>query len=372
MKSTFCLTCAVLALAGCAEPWKLADKTGSAILPGAEAVPGGHCESSAMMNALLYLGYPVNESMIAGAGGALAFTLQKGTFPFIGARNADMREQFFKAAGIGWRLSKPDIDRAPDAGWVEIDSLVESGTPVVLRVDMRFLPYRYGGKYGPAWMSFGWHLVTLFGIDRTKGTALVSDTEHPALREIALKDLHKARTSSTKVYPPRGEYYWMEKAPQEYRFDWNALAAHSLDLVIGNYEAGSLTALENYGKDLAELETWSKQAFLLPAVLEYMAGNIEDFGTGGASFRMLYRDFLLQAATESGYAGLSRALPPLEESIAAWHALAAEFRALAPLVKKLDKEARLKARERLRFLADDIYRKEFRFYTELKNIRGEA
>ncbi|HCM25825.1 MAG: hypothetical protein A2Z99_13370 [Treponema sp. GWB1_62_6] len=372
MNVRFCLTCAVLALTGCAEPWKLAEKSGSAILPGAKAVPGGHCESSAMMNALLYLGYPVNESMIAGAGGALSFTLQRGTFPFIGARNADMREQFFKAAGIRWHLSAQGVDRAPDAGWAEIDSLLERGIPVVLRVDMRFLPYLYGGKYGSAYMSFGWHLVTLFGIDRTKGIALVSDTGQTVLREIALKDLHKARTSGTKVYPPHGEYYWIEEAPQGYSTDWNALAAHSLDLVIGNYEGGSLAALENYGKDLAEIETYSKQVFLLPAVLEYMAGNIEDFGTGGASFRMLYRDFLLQATAESEYAGLSRALPPLEESIAAWHALSAEFRALAPLVKKMDKGGRLEAWERLRILADDLYRKEFRFYTELKRIRGEA
>jgi len=33
---------------------------------------------------------------------------------------------------------------------------------------MRYLPYLYNGHYGPPYMSFGWHMITLFGIDLQK------------------------------------------------------------------------------------------------------------------------------------------------------------------------------------------------------------
>jgi len=198
------------------------------MLDDSRVVRGGHCESSAILNALLCLGYPVTECMITGAGGALDFSFAKGTFPFIGGRNRDMRERFFAAAGIKWHLSPNDTENEPDAGWDRICGLLDSGLPVILRVDMRYLPYRYKGKYGPSYTSFGWHMITLFGIDRERRTAFVSDTEFPRLQEIAFADLRRARTSRTKVFPPHAEYYWIEKSPDGYRVDWSALARHSL------------------------------------------------------------------------------------------------------------------------------------------------
>lgn len=61
---------------------------------------GAHCESSAILNALLYSGFDVTECEIVGGGGALSFLFIKDTFPFIAARNTDMKERFFKAAGL--------------------------------------------------------------------------------------------------------------------------------------------------------------------------------------------------------------------------------------------------------------------------------
>lgn len=372
MKNEFALlTCAVFAVTGCAEPWKRTGSQGTAMIEGARIIPGKHCESSAMMNALMNLGYPVTEPMITGAGGALSFGFEKGTFPFISARNADMRERFFAAAGIGWHRSAPDIENSKDLGWGEIRSLLESGTPVIVRVDMRYLPYRYGGKYGPSYTSFGWHMVTLFGIDFDRGIAFVSDTEFAGLQTIGLRDLTKARTSRTKAFPPQGEYYWADKAPENFSFDRDIMVDRSVETVIGNYETHTLAALERYGDDLADLESYSAKAFLLPAVFEYMAGNIEDFGTGGASFRMLYRDFLAESTAQGDGAELAPALSAIDASIASWHALSSEFRSLSRVVKGLKKDERLEAYGHLRDLAENIYEREKAFYAELKKIRPE-
>lgn len=220
---------------------------------------------------------------------------------------------------------------------------------------MRYLPYLYGGKYGPAYSSFGWHMICLFGIDWSKEEALVSDTAQQGLQRIALKDLHKARSSKLKTMPPQSEFYWITEKAEGYNPDWQSLLQHSLRLVSSYYENHSLTALQRYGQDLVELETYSRQSFLLPAVLEFMAGNIEDFGTGGAAFRMLYRDFLQLVATRLDSVELDPALSTLDGSIETWHQLATAFRSLSGRIKGLKADQRALEYQKLKTMADAIY-----------------
>ena len=387
MKEQISILCSLLALASCSAPWKTGNASASRLLGNVMVIPGRHCESSAIMNALRYEGYDVSECMVTGGGGALSFVFMKGTFPFLGARNDDMKERFFGAAGITFHDMIP---KGKDYGWSEIDSLLARGIPVVLRNDMRYLRYRYGGKYGSSYTSFGGHLITLFGIDREKNAAYVSDTEYPGLQMVSLADLHKARTSSTKNFPPHAEYYWAEPpegavsagtattgtgttgtatsgvAPAKINPD--ALLRSSLSTVVRNYEQGALSGLERYGSDLAALETYSKQKFLIPAVFDYMSGNIELYGTGGASFRMLYRDFLTYEITGANHGELSPLVPLLDDCISSWHELSAEFRTAAKAYKALSPDGKAALYAGIKITADELHEKEKRFYTEIKKI----
>lgn len=373
MKQLMLISCAAAFLGSCSTAWDIGETAETVLLPQAKAIVGRHCESSAIMNALNYMGYPIEECLITGAGGALGFGFTRDTFPFLLARNGDMREQFFSAADIPWQKSAEDVANSPDYGWRQINSLLAQGLPVVLRVDMRYLPYLYGGKYGQTYTSFGWHMICLFGIDWHRQVAFVSDTAQQGLQEIALKDLHKARSSKLKVMPPQGEFYWISQKAENYTPNWEALLQHSISLVTGYYEDYSLDALQRYGQDLVELESYSKQVFLLPAVLEYMAGNIEDFGTGGAAFRMLYRDFLQLTANHLSDAGqFSTAISYLELSIIAWHEMSTACRSLAGRIKGLKAEQRTAEYQKLKSLAENIYKQEQIFYTELKNNIQES
>ncbi|MFH2116305.1 MAG: BtrH N-terminal domain-containing protein [Spirochaetota bacterium] len=371
MKQSVLFSCAAVLLGSCNNAWNIGGTTEAILLPGASAITGRHCESSAISNALNYLGYPIEECLITGAGGALGFGFDRNTFPFMSARNGDMREQFFKVAGIPWEKSADDLENSPDYGWKQINAVLSQGLPVILRVDMRYLPYLYGGKYGSAYTSFGWHMICLFGIDWPHQEALVTDTAMPGLQRIALKDLHEARSSKLKVMPPQGEFYWVTEKADGYSPDWESLLQHSLRLVTSYYENDSLAALERYGQDLVELESYSKQSFLLPAVLEFMAGNIEDFGTGGAAFRMLYRDFLQLMADRLDTSELENALSILGCSIEAWHKLSAAFRSLAGRIKSMKADQRALEYQKLKITADTIYKQEQLFYAELKNCIQE-
>ncbi len=340
------ILCSVLiSLLGCTdEPWQTGENHGRLVLPDIQIVPGGHCESSAIVNALNYLDYPYNEDTVVGGGGAIGFMFQRGEFPFLGGRSFDLREVFFDAANISWH--KKSNETAAES-WQGVIEVLERGIPVILRVDMRYLPYLYGGKYGSAYMSFGWHMITLFGIDFESETAMVSDTAAGELQIIKLKDLEKARSSNTEVFPPFREYYWVEKKPEAYEPDWDVILKNSIDKVIENYEwrpgspeeaalgLGGLEGLEQLGNEILNFESIVKKTYLLSSTFSFLHGCIETNGTGGAAFRIFYRNFLLQMADKTDNPKLREAAALLEKSIEAWHNLSGEFLRMSGLIKKL-------------------------------------
>lgn len=337
-------------LLGCSSTDRIVgDRKGRAYAEGSGTiVAGGHCESSALVNALRGLGWVVSERDIVGGGGAPSFMFAAEGFPFLGGRSILMRETFLSAAGVPYRVVVPlEGGGGKDASWGPVLDLLETGTPVPLRVDMRFLPYRYGGKIGPKYMSFGWHWITLFGVDYDRRVAFVSDTEFGSLQEIRLVDLDRARRSDLKQWPPRGEYVELSRPQAGAETpDRSVLLAAGLAAVLDNYEgkadwsavAGSpppgalplpsgLAGLEAFPEALRNFDRYAKPWIVGPA-LSFLAGCIERNGTGGAAFRVLFRDFI--AAGKGDIAGLPGAdatalLPALDASISAWRGLSAEF-----------------------------------------------
>jgi len=311
---------------------------------------GRHCESSAMLNALLAAGYGFTEAEIIGYGAAPSFVYEAGKFPFIGGRSSDMREVFFATTGIKWQSRKP----GPRGDmWKEVYEVLGRGLPVMLRVDMRYLPYRYNGKFGPAYMSFGWHWITLFRVDREAGLAYVTDTEYEGLQFIRLRDLEKARSSTTKNWPPAREFAWVERAATPWKADRDAMARRSIRVAAGNLQGSDF---ESMSAGLPELERLPSRLagldhevpfFLLSPALAYMSNSIERNGTGGAAFRTLYAEWLeLEASRLSDpalAAGVSAAAVAARKAEAAWHVLASRFLDASISVKAMkDKAARSK------------------------------
>lgn len=357
-----------------------AESYGSVILPGVNVIKGDHCESSAIVNALRYVGYNMSEAVVAGGGGAPAFSFMslQGNFPFLGGRSHNMREVFFAGAGIKWHFKRPN---KADEPWADILEILKKGIPVVLRVDMRYLPYLYNGHYGPPYMSFGWHMITLFGIDLQKKVAYVSDTGLENLQEIKLPDLEKARFSDTRVFPPGGEYYWIEKKPSNYQLDWKKLTLNAIKQVIKNMEAThppaytgfnatlGLTGLKNLGNVIVNIENTLQNNFMLPIVFNFWYGCIETNGTGGAAFRILFRDFLKEAGKKAVGIDTTEAVEAANASIAAWHQLANGFKQTAEKIGAIaDKEMRNKHYQNLAKLAVKLHQKEERLYNTLKSI----
>jgi hypothetical protein len=357
---------------------------------------GGHCESSALANALNALGWRVSESDIVGGGGAPSFMFSADGFPFLGGRSARMRETFLAAAGIPYRVVVPLGEGSEDI-WGQVFALLDAGRPVPLRVDMRFLPYRYGGKFGPKYMSFGWHWITLFGIDFDRRVAFVSDTEFGELQKIRFGDLDRARRSPLKQWPPRAEF--LDLSPPlalgtaPYR---RALLSAGIAAVLDNYvgndrwegEAAAggqvstlpipagLAGIEAFPRVLRGFDRYAKPWIAGPA-LAFLAGCIERNGTGGSAFRSLFREFIASGCGKfEGESGSNRdaadALPALDDSIASWKALSDELDAAGTEVSaKRDADIRAAAYERCAAAAERVAAAERRLYAALSDLRPQ-
>jgi len=112
------ITIITAALAGCKGDLPVDEVV---MLENIEVVSGKHCESSAIVNALHYLGYDIDETTLFGAGGGISFLYQKGTFPFIGGRSGNLREAALDTLGITWfvenpgkELNDPEITKASE------------------------------------------------------------------------------------------------------------------------------------------------------------------------------------------------------------------------------------------------------------------
>lgn len=333
----------------------------SVSLNGFKAVTGLHCESSALLNALTHQGYGLSEEEIVGAGAVLGFVYQKGQFPFLGGRTLILKENLFSALDIEWSMG--DVSDQ-SKGWEKIYSLLESDTPVVLRVDMRYLPYLYGGKYGSKYMSFGWHMITLVSIDVEKQLAYVTDTAQVGLQEIKLKDLHKARFSRLKVMPPEGEFYWVEKAPEDFSVEWEQVTYESLRKVSSDmgvvYDSESelvgLDGMERLSVEMENLPT-DIPSYLLEPVLNFLYGSIETNGTGGAAFRDMYLGFL-ESKVELN-PDFREYVILLKKSVESWDEFSGYLKVMVN-----DKNSR--DYKKLGELADRVYQAEKSFYSSIE------
>ena len=123
----------------------------------------------------------------------MGFIFQTGSgFPFLGMRANRLLENFSQATGLKYTVVPVGN---PQQAYNGVKAVLKREIPVVLRVNMRYLPYLWDGKYGASYTSFDWHFVTLVKLDEKAGLAWITDTTH-GLQQVKINDLAKARDST--------------------------------------------------------------------------------------------------------------------------------------------------------------------------------
>lgn len=295
------------------------------ILPDFEHLPGVHCGSTALANALRTSGVELSEPMVFGLGAGLGFSYLSSPeltpSHFFQGRAAHLERTACEVLGVDAVIRTAED---PAVAWEGVRDALERGVAPILSTELSELPY---------WRTrtrFGGHRIVVAGHDPEREVALVSDTDHPGLQEVPLEVLARARAA---VAPPFGApgNPWLEirdaarprplgDAIRE------ALRRQAREMLLDRDGFEGVSALERFA---AELPAWPDRARDEADrgwCFRFAYQVIERRGTGGALFRTLHAAFLREAERAvPALAGLGLA-QRMERLAAQWTLLAAALR----------------------------------------------
>lgn len=298
-------------------------------LPGFKSLETHHCVTGSMRHMYEHHGCPISEDLLLGLGAGIGFVYwhMKGTDPFIGGRGNVGRpgeDGLEKTAGrrTGVLIESYSTGSAAKAEKTLLE-LLEGGEPVMIQVDMGFLPY----LELPEEYHFGGHVVVVGGLDKTARQVLIADRD-AGLHPTSLDDLAAARGSKFQPFPPRNAWY---------SFDFSSFRQPTPDDVWAAIDETLNTMLKppisNLGvrgirKAAERIRKWP--SVLGEDQLRRTCFNTFIFidatgGTGGGIFRYMYARFLETAAEITGEVHLAEVGEALRAVGDRWQDAAAIF-----------------------------------------------
>ncbi|MFW9942668.1 MAG: BtrH N-terminal domain-containing protein [Candidatus Thorarchaeota archaeon] len=278
---------------------------------------GHHCESSSMRDLFEYYGFPMSEPMAFGLDATMGFgffdtTLQTSFMPesdipfFLGGKQGTIEPNSLACRLLGITLRKQSFSTANKA-WEESKRMLDQDIPLLLRVDIFYMPYE-GFDEEMEEAHFGGHAVVLGGYDEEKGVAYIGDTEFEGFQEVPIEILKKARSSTygPKFMRPDNTQFSMTRRADGKHPPLAAGVKLAIQKVVNNMLRPSMNtngvqglkqfahSLLTWGEKLNKTITNSKgeEISLARLMFELTHGYIETWGTGGSSFRKLYKEFL--------------------------------------------------------------------------------
>jgi hypothetical protein len=270
-------------------------------LKGFESLETHHCVTGSMRHIYVYNDHHVSEDMLLGLGNGVSFIYwhQKGTYPFMGGRgNPKPSVEEIAARRTGVVVEARTTSSARRAEKTLLEAL-EAGQPLMLQVDMGFLPYF---DFGGSDYHFGGHVVVACGYDPATRQVLIADRDK-TLHPVSMEDLEKARGSTHKPFPPRHRWY---------TFDLSGKRQPRADEVRQAIAEQVKPMLEPPISNIG-VKGMRKASKLIPRwpdsmdaeALRWTLFNAYIFispvgGTGGGTFRYMFSRFLREAAGITG------------------------------------------------------------------------
>jgi hypothetical protein len=298
------------------------------ILAGFEHRPGVHCGTTALADALRLRGVELSEPMVFGLGAGLGFyyLTSSATSPthLLCGRTLRLEETACEVLGAPVRVR---AEEDPARAWDGLREALARGVAPIVSTDLAELPY---------WNTrtrFGGHRIVVAGYDAARGVAIVADGDRPALEEVRLEDLERARAS---VAPPFaiGGRPWLEVDPPAaprpiHEAVADALRRQAREYLLDVDGLAGISALERFAAELPEWPARAAGEADRAWCFRYGYQVIERRGTGGGNFRALYARFLEEA--EARVPGLpALGLSPRMRALAgAWTRLAEMMRAIS-------------------------------------------
>ncbi len=281
---------------------------------------GKHCESSALRDVFEYTGFPMTEAMVFGLDATMGFAFFDSTSNFsffesetpffLGGKQGTIEANSLACRVMGINLRKQSFTSA-DKAWNEAKKLVDKDFPLILKIDMGYLPYfNFEDDF-----HFGGHTIVLAGYNEEEKISYIADTDFKNFQEVSVENLKKGR-SSTHGAPfmrPKNTQFSMQK-----RFDgkhppFAAGVKLAIQKVVNNMlrATTSNNGLQGLKQFAFSIPHWSEklsgtfrdssegEESVARLMFEIMQGYIETWGTEGAAFRKLYKEFLEELLTHT-------------------------------------------------------------------------
>ena len=299
--------------------------------PGFNSLETHHCVTGSMLQIFRFHNIDISEDMLLGLGSGVGLTYwhQKGIDPFIGGRanvgrpgEEGLEKTTCLRLGVILDSFYTSSARKAEKSLLEF---LEGGLPVMLQVDMGYLPYfDFGGEE----YHFGYHVIVIAGYDPDSHQVLVADRDL-GFHTITWDDLANARGSTYKPFPPRNRWY-------EYNFNgYHPPTADDVRTSIKDVVTGMLEPpISNFGvkgirKAAKRILKWPQ--VLDPESLRRTCFNTFVFidamgGTGGGIFRYMYGRFLKEAADILGDSRLQEIGDQFKSIGDRWQSVASIFR----------------------------------------------
>lgn len=252
--------------------------------------PGRHCASTALADLVNYRSIGWSEAMCFGIGCGLGIWYFKGGGKsperLIHVRSSDIEEQFFKRIGQDFRWRRYDD---PEKSEKDLIAALDEGDPAIVQSDIYHLPYYNTTTHFPA------HVIAVWGYDLSKKVFFVTDTEREGLIEVPFGAMRKARYVQMGFFDIKGNMY----APREIIAPENlpeiirsSIIEQSRRLLDDSQDYQGIAALRKWRSELGGWKDFKDRQWT--ARFAYQV--IERRGTGGGGFRLMYADFLDEAA----------------------------------------------------------------------------
>jgi hypothetical protein len=233
-----------------------------------------------------------------------------GAMPFfMGGKQGTITENSLACRVLGVNITEEQFQSA-DAAWERSKQLLQSNVPLLIRIEMAYLPYINlpKGEY------FGGHTMSLVGFDDKNAFLYERDIQKPV--ELPVEVLLKARSSKEdRWFPPRNAHYILEK--REKRPPFSAAIKLAIQQNVKNILAASVSNLGLRGMKMffQSIPSWKElfgEKAKASVILQLLYGYIEEYGTGGALFRNLFGNFLEEILTHPEITGGPRPWKPEE------------------------------------------------------------
>jgi hypothetical protein len=275
-----------------------------------------------MRHVYAFNGCDLSEDLLLGLGEGVGFMYwqSKGAPPFLGGRASpkpSMEEVTGQRTGVKIKIHRTTSLRKARQTMLE---MLDAGQPVMLSVDMGFLPYfDFGGEE----FHFGGHVIVVCGYDGASEQVLVAERDD--LYVVPLANLEKARSSTFKPFPPKNA--WVT-------FDFSGFHPPDADqtrLAILNQATQMLNPpIRNMG--VKGINTTAERILGWPdqmntKEIQWALFNTFIFinakgGTGGGIFRYMFSRFLSEAAEITGESSLVDCAAEFIQIGDAWEAFA--------------------------------------------------